>query len=110
MLISGVRITFSELFLMRLRKSPIQDIVRGMIEAVKGGVSVNRIDLEVHAMAGGNINNVVHALILAKKSGLKLNYSKACRADLNDIDLVEEVKKEVASRNKDGKITEELNL
>lgn len=98
--ISGVKISLLELTFMKSRKSPIEDIIRGMIESSKAGIPISRMNLEAHALAGGNIQNLVHGLVAAKKAGLELKYNKACSADLNGIDLLEAIKQEVDKTEK----------
>ncbi len=61
-LVTGVRISLLQLVLMRIRKVPPSVIVRAMIEAHKAGLqTIKRDELEAHFLAGGNIDNVVHA-------------------------------------------------
>jgi len=104
--LSGVRFTLVELIFMRLRRSPVQDIVLGMITATKAGVIINRDELEAHSLAEGNIVNVVNGLVSAKKAGLGLTFENACLTDFKGIDLVKAVKQEVESRKKKEKIFE----
>ncbi|HKK63804.1 MAG TPA: flotillin-like FloA family protein, partial [Bacteroidales bacterium] len=61
-LLSGVRISLLQLILMRWRKVPPSVIVRSMIEAHKAGLSeIKRDALEAHYLAGGHVEQVVHA-------------------------------------------------
>lgn len=105
-LLSGVNLSLIELIFMRLRKSPVQDIVMGLIAASKGGIPINRAELEAHALAGGNVKNVVYGLIAAKNAGLKLSFKNASSSDFKGIDLLKEVHKEVESRKEEEKIFE----
>lgn len=66
-LVSGVRISLLQLILMRWRKVPPSTIVSSMIESTKAGLSLNPNELEAHYLAGGNVTNVVHALVSAQK-------------------------------------------
>ena len=92
-LVSGVRISLVELFLMRIRKLPVHDLVVSIIVAAKGGVIVDRNALQAHAMAGGDVKNVIEGMVRAKHLGLKLPFKKACEADFRGIDLADLVKK-----------------
>ena len=57
--VSGVRISLVQLFLMRIRKVPPTKIVNCMIEAHKAGLmEVKRDGLEAHYLAGGHIERV----------------------------------------------------
>lgn len=95
--ISGVRITLLELFFMRLRKSPVTEIVNGLIMSAKAGVVLNRDQLEAHAKAGGNISNVVAGMISAKKAGISLPFEKAAALDFKSIKIPEVIKNELNS-------------
>ena len=67
-LVSGVRISLLQLILMRWRKVPPSTIVSSMIESTKAGLSLDPNELEAHYLAGGNVTNVVHALVSAQKA------------------------------------------
>ncbi|WP_423127728.1 flotillin-like FloA family protein [Gaoshiqia sp. Z1-71] len=96
--LSGVRISIMEIILMRFRKTPPALIIQALIMSHKGGVPVNRDQLEAHYLAGGNVNKLVYGLVVAKKAGLKISFEKAAAADLQGVDLFESVKAEVAKR------------
>ena len=96
--LSGVRISIMEIMLMRFRKTPPALIIQALIMSHKGGVPVNRDQLEAHYLAGGNVNKLVYGLVVAKKAGLKISFEKAAAADLQGVDLFESVKAEVAKR------------
>ena len=81
-LVSGVRISLLQLFLMRFRKVPPGVIVRAMIEGTKAGIPLNRNDLEAHFLAGGHVANVVHALVSASKANIQLSFNMATAIDL----------------------------
>ncbi|WP_289055820.1 flotillin-like FloA family protein [Carboxylicivirga marina] len=91
-LVSGVNISLTEMVLMRIRKSPMSQIVKGLIESHKANLGLKREELEAFGLADGNIENVVHGMIKAKQSGLKLSFQEACQADLNGVDLLQMVK------------------
>ena len=71
-LVSGVKISLLQLFLMRFRKVPPGVIVRALIEGTKAGVPLNRNDLEAHYLAGGRVASVVHALVSASKANIEI--------------------------------------
>ena len=62
---SNVRISILNLILMRLRKVPPSVIVNAMITSTKAGLNVTTNEIETHYLAGGNVNNVVKAMISA---------------------------------------------
>ena len=98
-LVSGVHISLIQLFLMRIRKVPPHKIVDCMIEAHKAGIEdVTRDGLEAHYLAGGNIVNVVHALVSANKANIDLSFQMATAIDLAGRDVFEAVQMSVNPR------------
>lgn len=81
-LLSGAAVSWGSLIGMFLRKVPFTQIVEDRITAVKAGLDISTDDLEAHYLAGGDVNNVVLALIAADKAGIELPYEKACGIDL----------------------------
>jgi uncharacterized protein YqfA (UPF0365 family) len=61
---------------------PVGLIVDNRITAVKAGIELTTDPLEAHYLAGGNVEQVVLALIAAKKAGIILNWDRACAIDL----------------------------
>ncbi len=94
-LVSGVRISLMQLFLMRFRKVPPGVIVRAMIEGTKAGVALNRDELEAHYLAGGHVARVVHALVSASKANIELTFNMATAIDLAGRDVFEAVQMSV---------------
>jgi uncharacterized protein YqfA (UPF0365 family) len=94
-LISGVRISLLQLILMRWRKVPPGVIVRSMIEAFKAGLQIKRDDLEAHYLAGGHVENVVHALVSASKANIDLSFQMATAIDLAGRNVLEAVQMSV---------------
>jgi uncharacterized protein YqfA (UPF0365 family) len=95
-LVSGVNISLLQLFLMRFRKVPAGVITRAMIEAHKAGLSfVKRDELEAHYLAGGHVENVVHALVSAEKANIDLTFKMATAIDLAGRDVLEAVRMSV---------------
>src|SRR6056297_1618315 len=94
-LVSGVKISLLQLFLMRFRKVPLGIIVRALIEGTKAGLRLNRNDLEAHYLAGGHVANVVHALVSASKANIDLTFKVATAIDLAGRDVFEAVQMSV---------------
>lgn len=94
-LLSNVRISLLQLVLMRWRKVPPQALVRNLIAATKAGLKLNRDELEAHYLAGGNIQNVVNALISAEKANMDLDFKTATAIDLAGRDVFEAVQMSV---------------
>jgi uncharacterized protein YqfA (UPF0365 family) len=94
-LVSGVRISLLQLILMRWRKVPPAVIVRAMIEGTKAGLHLNRNELEAHYLAGGRVEQVVHALVSANKANIDLPFKMATAIDLAGRDVFEAVQMSV---------------
>ena len=94
-LVSGVRISLLQLVLMRWRKVPPSIIVSAMIEGTKAGLKINANELEAHYLAGGNVTNVVHALVSAQKANINLDFQMATAIDLAGRDVFEAVQMSV---------------
>ena len=88
---SGVRVGLFELVFMRIRKVPPGVIVRELITANKAGLQVTPTDLETHFLAGGNVPNVIRALISADKANINLSFKQATAIDLAGRDVFEAV-------------------
>lgn len=95
-LLSGVRISLLQLILMRWRKVPPTIIVRSMIEAYKAGLAyIKRDELEAHYLAGGRVEQVIHALVSAMKANIDLPFNMATAIDLAGRDVLEAVQMSV---------------
>jgi uncharacterized protein YqfA (UPF0365 family) len=95
-LVTGVRISLLQLVLMRIRKVPPSVIVRAMIEAHKAGLqTIKRDELEAHFLAGGNVINVVHALVSASKANIELTFQMGTAIDLAGRDVFQAVQMSV---------------
>jgi uncharacterized protein YqfA (UPF0365 family) len=79
---SGAPVGIMTLVAMRFRGIPSSLIVNARITAVRAGINIDTQQLETHYLAGGNVNEVVRALIAADKAGLKLDFNQACAIDL----------------------------
>ena len=89
---SNASVNFLDLIGMRLRKVNLRQIVLTKIQLVKAGIheiSVN--DLESHYLAGGQVNNVSHAIISANRATIDLDWKKACAIDLAGRDIIDAV-------------------
>ena len=80
---------------MRLRRVIPSRIVLPLIRAVKAGISVKVNDLESHYLSGGNVDNVVNALIASARAGIELHFEMAAAIDLAGRDVFEAVKMSV---------------
>jgi len=92
---SGVRIGLFNLVFMRIRKVPPSLIVNSMITSTKAGLNLTVEDLETHYLAGGNVGNVIKALISADKANIALSFKQATAIDLAGRDVFEAVQTSV---------------
>lgn len=99
---SGVRVGLLELVFMRIRKVPPSIIVNSLITATKAGLKITEVegesrrdlktqDLETHYLAGGNVPQVIKALISADKANINLTFKQATAIDLAGRDVFEAV-------------------
>ncbi len=99
---SGVRVGLLELVFMRIRKVPPSIIVNSLITATKAGLTTKESeeseqkhlrtqDLETHYLAGGNVPQVIKALISADKANIDLTFKQATAIDLAGRDVFEAV-------------------
>ena len=99
---SGVNIGLLELVFMRVRRVPPSIIVNSLITATKAGLTIKDEldsstrklqgpDLETHYLAGGNVPQVITALISAEKANIDLTFKQATAIDLAGRDVFEAV-------------------
>jgi len=82
------RITIIDLIRMRLRKISPRLIVDAVINTHKAGLTSVKTDmLETHYLAGGNVSNVVVALIASDKAKIPLTFETATAIDLAGRDI-----------------------
>jgi len=76
-------------------------IVAAKIRVRQAGLDINREDgisterLEAHYLAGGNVINVIHAIIAAHRAGIDLDYDRAVAIDLAGRDVLDAVQTSV---------------
>jgi len=90
-IISGVKVTIFDLILMRIRKVPPSVIVNSSITATKAGLFISTRELETHYLAGGDVPNVIRALISAEKANITLTFKQATAINLAGRDVFEAV-------------------
>src|SRR5512145_1770468 len=88
---SGVRVGLFELVFMRIRKVPPRVIVESLITSTKAGLQLTTSELETHYLAGGNVPNVIRALISADKANISLSFKQATAIDLAGRDVFQAV-------------------
>ena len=93
-------ISLPSLLMMSLRKVSPTIIVRSKIMAVQAGLTrsypISTKALEAHYLAGGNVPNVIRALIAAHRAGLTdLDWQTAAAIDLAGRDLLDAIRTSV---------------
>jgi len=88
-----MKISFAEQFFMSLRKSPIRKIKKALNEAEKAGIEISVQQAEAHSLAGGDIEKVVEALVLAKQKDVVADFMTLTTVDLTDNDPISAVEK-----------------
>ena len=107
--IGGGQVTIFNLIGMRFRRVPPGVVVNGLIAARKAGIMLESDDLEVHYMAGGDINKVVAALIAAAKAGIELTFEIATAIDLAGRDVLSAVQTSVYPKVIDAPVDGKLS-
>ena len=92
---SGVRVGLVTLIGMRLRRVVPAKVVEPLIKATKAGLDLNVNKLEGHYLAGGNVDNVVNALIAAQRANIELGFERAAAIDLAGRDVLKAVQMSV---------------
>ncbi len=96
---TGAKIGLWDLFGMWLRRVDPRTIVRSKIMAVQAGLGEDELTsqlLEAHYLAGGNVPQVIRALVAARKSKtITLSFREATAIDLAGRDVLEAVQTSV---------------
>ena len=107
--IGGGHVTIFNLIGMRFRRVPPSIIVNGLIASRKAGIVLKSDDLEVHFMAGGDVDKVVDALIAASKAGIELTFEIATAIDLAGRDVLSAVQTSVYPKVIDAPVDGKLS-
>ena len=94
-LMSGAKVSLWSLVGMKLRRVNPALIVDARINIIKAGLQISTNELEAHYLAGGNVLNVVRALIAADKANITLTFTRAAAIDLAGRDVEEAVRTSV---------------
>ena len=94
-LLARAPVSFLGLIGMKLRRVPPSLIVDARVQSVKAGIDLETDALEAHYLAGGNVMNVVNALIAADKATIPLNFQRAAAIDLAGRDVMDAVRTSV---------------
>ena len=89
---SDVHVSFLQIVGMALRHVNARTIIEHCIMAKKAGIDIAPKSLEAHHLTGGNISNVVRAIVAACKAKIELSFENACIIDLSGRDVFDAVK------------------
>lgn len=89
---NGAKIPMVKLAGLKQSKADIAKIVDSYIIIKKAGLSISIDEIQTHIVAGGNISNVINALIAAENAKIDLSVDLAKAIDLSGKDACEIVK------------------
>jgi uncharacterized protein YqfA (UPF0365 family) len=98
---SSARVGIMDLIGMSFRQVNARLIVQAKIMAMQSGIGsemamgISTRRLEAHYLAGGNVMNVIRALIAAHRADLDLNFDRAAAIDLAGRDVLDAVRTSV---------------
>lgn len=98
---SSADVSMLSLIGMYFRQVRAQTIVNAKIMAAQSGLDIRSSNgvttqrLEAHYLAGGNVMNVINALIAAHRAGIDLDFDKAAAIDLAGRDVLDAVRTSV---------------
>ncbi len=98
---SDADVGFTSLVGMGFRQVNPRIIVQAKIMAAQAGLDINRrtgistARLEAHYLAGGNVMNVIHAIIAAHRANIDLDFDRAAAIDLAGRDVMDAVRTSV---------------
>jgi uncharacterized protein YqfA (UPF0365 family) len=98
---SGADVSIASLVRMQLCQVSPSTVVRAKIMAKQAGLSIDRRSgistarVEEHYLAGGNVMNVINAIIAAQRAGIDLDFDRAAAIDLAGRDVLDAVQTSV---------------
>lgn len=98
---SSADVSMFALIGMGFRQVNSQMIVQAKIMATQAGLDINHATgittkrLEAHSLAGGNVTNVLLAIIAAHRAGIPLDFDRAAAIDLAGRDVLDAVRTSV---------------
>jgi len=99
--VSNARVSIFSLIGMSFRQVNTAVIVKGKIMAMQAGVGTDPTTgittqrLEAHYLAGGNVPNVINAIIAAHRADIRLEFDQAAAIDLAGRDVLDAVRTSV---------------
>lgn len=103
-LMSDADVKLANLIRMHFTKVNPNVIVQAKVMAAQAKLNINRTDgisthrLEAHYLAGGNVMNVIHAIIAAHRARIALDFDQAAAIDLAGRDVLDAVQTSVSPK------------
>jgi uncharacterized protein YqfA (UPF0365 family) len=97
-LAAGVPLSIGALIRMRVIGVPAGLIVANLVRARKAGLSLTVDQLQSHVLSGGNIENVVLAMIAAQRAQIPLEWQRAAAIDLAGRNVLEALQTSVTPK------------
>ena len=88
---SGGPVSMGSLVAMRFRRVNPRHIVYALIKSHQAGIQIESSDLESHFLSGGDVNQVVDALIAAERANIDLTFQQAAAMNLAGRNVFEAV-------------------
>lgn len=101
---SSADVAFLSLVGMSFRQVPARTIVTAKIMGRQAGLNIDRqrgmttARLEAHYLAGGDVMNVIRAIIAANRADIQLDFDRACAIDLAGRDVLDAVRTSVSPK------------
>ncbi len=101
---SSADVSLASMIGMSFRQVSPSLIVNAKIMATQAGINVKRLGgintnhLEAHFLAGGDVMNVVRAIIAANRAGIDLDFDRAAAIDLAGRDVLDAVRTSVSPK------------
>lgn len=86
---AGVPLSIGSLVRMRIIRIPPSMIVNNLVRARKAGLQLTVDQMQSHYLAGGNVENVVLAMIAAQRAQIPLEWQRAAAIDLAGRNVLE---------------------
>ena len=86
---AGVPLSISALIRMRIIGIPPSIIVNNLVRSRKAGLALTVEQMQSHYLAGGNVENVVLAMIAAQRAQIPLEWQRAAAIDLAGRNVLE---------------------
>lgn len=97
--VSGTPIKINELRQIKKNGKELDPFLRAIVELNKGGVKYDRKKMSDYYLNGGNVENISHGLVIARKVGQFLSLSEAIEIDKKGTDFIEYFENNLKSKD-----------